>query len=68
MMAGAGPEFSVRAAGPLEVAVTGAARAAGCAAIARRPIPSGKTGTGPLLVAAARVFTKFPRPMQGFLV
>ncbi len=68
MTAGAGPEISVRAAGPLEVAVTGAARAEGSAAIARRPIPSDKTGTGPLLVAAARVFTKFPRPMRGFLV
>ena len=68
MMAGAGPEFSVRAAGPLEVAVIGAPRAEGFAAIARRPIPSGKTGTGPLLVAAARIFTKFPRPMRGFLV
>ena len=68
MTAGAGPAFSVRAAGPLEVAVIGTPRAEAFAAIARCPIPSGKTGMGPLLVAAARVFTKLPRPMRGFLI
>ncbi len=37
MMAGAGPEFSVRAAGPLEVAVIGALHAECFAAITRCP-------------------------------
>ncbi len=36
--------------------------------MAGAPILSGKTGTGPLRVAAARIFTKFPYPMRGFLV
>ncbi len=36
-MAGAGPEFSMREAGPLEVAVIGALHAECFAAIARRP-------------------------------
>ncbi len=95
-MAGAGPEFSMREAGPLEVAVIGALHAERFAVTTRRPaydrrpayyrrpaaalvfarqltgqsnrrfafwvsertgarIPSEKTGTGPLLVTAARV-------------
>ncbi len=89
-MAGAGPEFSMREAGPLEVAMIGALHAERFAVTTRRPayyrrpaaalvfvrqltgqsnrrfafwvaertgapIPSEKTGTGPLLVAAARV-------------
>ncbi len=51
MMAGAGPEFSVRAAGPLEVAVIGALHAECFAAITRCPAYYRRPG-------AARVFAR----------
>ncbi len=53
MMAGAGPTFSVREAGPLEVAVIGALHAECFAVITRRPAyywrPIGRPGAALVL-------------------